>query len=166
VRKAAAGLKEERITDSRRSSLPAYFSDTCIRLFQPIHDLLPAATFREHRESRHALRIGIKKWRYFFEIVAPVLGCDCSSILVLLKEYQTILGRMNDVAVFGALCGSLALSRHERRFVEAILQAEDELLLQKLTELIEQKPLAYTFPLGGDVASLAKPANVRPSHSL
>ena len=27
------------------------------------------------------------------------------------------------------------------------LEAEDELLLQKLTELIEQKPLVYTFPL-------------------
>ncbi|GAC1465518.1 MAG: CHAD domain-containing protein [Desulfuromonadaceae bacterium] len=147
VRKAAARLKEERIADSGNSSLPVYFSDTCIRLYQPIHDLLPGATSREHRESRHALRIAIKKWRYFFEIVAPVLGHDYSSTVGLLKEYQTILGCMNDVAVFGALCGRLALSRHERGFVETILQAEDALLLQKLTELIEQKPLTYTFLL-------------------
>jgi CHAD domain-containing protein len=147
VRKAAAGLKEERIASSGNSSLPTFFSDTCLRLFQPIHDLLPVATSREHRESLHALRIAIKKWRYFFEIAAPVLGCDCSSILGLLKEYQTILGRINDVAVFGTLCGTLALSRHERGFVETILHAEDELLLQKLSELIEQKPLIYTFLL-------------------
>jgi hypothetical protein len=73
-----------------------------------------------------------------------VLGADAGEILGLLKEYQTILGRMNDVAEFGALCGSLGLSRHERVFVEGILQKEDELLLQKLTELIEQKPLIYT----------------------
>ena len=146
VRKAVSCLEEGRITGSGGSSLPAYFSDTCIRLYQPIHDLLPVATTPEQRASRHLLRIAIKKWRYFFEIVAPVLGADAASMLGLLKEYQTILGRMNDVAEFGALCGGLALSRHERVFAERILQAEDELLLLKLAELIEQKPLVYTFP--------------------
>lgn len=147
ARKAAAGLKEGRRADSSGVTLPAYFSDSSIRLFQPIHDLLPLATSREQSGSRHLLRIAIKKWRYFIEIVAPVLGFDAGSILGLLKEYQTLLGRMNDVAVFGGLCGRLDLSRHERRFVEATLQTEEELLLQKLAELIEQKPLAYTFPL-------------------
>ncbi len=147
VRKAAAGLKEERISSSRSSSLTTYFSDTCLRLFQPIHDLLPVATSREHREPRHALRIAIKKWRYFFEISAPVLGYDFSSTVELLKEYQTILGRMNDVAEFGSLCGKLELTRHERVFAERILQGEDDLLLQKLVALIGQKPLTYTYPV-------------------
>jgi CHAD domain-containing protein len=146
VRKAAAKLEEGQIAVDKSSSLSTYFSDTCLSLFQPIRDLQPAATSPEQRKSRHALRIAIKKWRYFFEIAAPVLERDCSSILGQLKEYQTILGRMNDIAVFGELCGSLTLSRHERRFIEATLHAEDELLLQKLTELIKQKPLAYTLP--------------------
>lgn len=142
VQKAASGMDE----NNGRDTLPAYFSSSCIRLFQPIHDLLPLATSREQRGSRHLLRIAIKKWRYFFEIVAPVLGSDADSILGLLKEYQTLLGRMNDVAEFGELCGRLELSRHERRFAEAVLQGEDELLQLKLAELIEQKPLTYTFP--------------------
>jgi len=146
VRKAAARLEEHRITAGNACTLPACFSDTCIRLYQPIHELLPLATSPGQRGSRHLLRIAIKKWRYFFEIVAPVLGSDAGFILGLLKEYQTLLGRMNDIAVFGALCGSLTLSRHERVFVERILQKEDELLLQKLAELIEHKPLVYTFP--------------------
>lgn len=144
VRKAAARLKAGGRADSRDDNLPAYFSDSCIRLFQPIHDLIPVATSREGRESRHALRIAIKKWRYFLEITGPVTGSDVSSTLALLKEYQSILGRMNDVAEFGVLCGRLALTRHERGFVETVLQAEDELLLRKLTGLIKQKPLAYT----------------------
>jgi CHAD domain-containing protein len=146
VRKAAVGMEEGRSTDHAGVTLPAYFSDSCIRLFQPIHDLLPLATSREQSGSRHLLRIAIKKWRYFFEIITPVLGSDAGSILGLLKEYQTILGRMNDVAEFGELCGRLDLSQHERRFIEATLQGEDEQLLLKLAELIEQKPLAYTFP--------------------
>jgi len=146
VRKAVACFEEVRSTGSGESTLPAYFSDRCIRLYQPIHDLLPIAASREQRASRHLLRIAIKKWRYFLEIVAPVLGSDAGSILGLLKEYQTVLGCMNDVAEFGELCGRVDLSRHERQFVEAVLQREDDVLLLKLAELIKQRPLAYTFP--------------------
>lgn len=145
VRKAAARLAANHISADKEGSLPGYFSDTCRRLYQPIHDLLPTATSPEQRGPRHQLRIAIKKWRYFFEIVTPVLGSDATQILGLLKEYQTILGRMNDVAVFGALCDSLTLSRRERMFVESTLQREDELLLKQLVELIRQKPLVYTF---------------------
>lgn len=147
VRKAAAGMEEERGTDNGVDTLPAYFSATGLRLFQPIRDLLPLATSREQRDSRHLLRIAIKKWRYFLEIAAPLLGYEAGSILGLLKEYQTILGRMNDIVEFGALSNSLDLSRHERVFVERILQGEDELLLQELIALIEHKPLVYTFRL-------------------
>ena len=147
VRKAAAGMGKSRRTAKGKDALSDHFSESCSRLFQPIHELLPGATSREQRKSRHLLRIAIKKWRYCFEIAAPVLGCDVSYISGLLKEYQTILGRMNDVAEFGALCKSLELSRHERMFIERILRKEDELLLQKLAALIEEKPLTYTFLL-------------------
>lgn len=145
VRKAAARLEEQRMTAGKPCPLPACFSDTCTNLYQPIHDLLPLAASPDQRGSRHLLRIAVKKWRYFFETVAPVLGFDAGSILGLLKEYQTVLGRMNDVAVFGALCGSLTLSRRERGFIETTLRAEEERLLRKLVDLIAQKPLAYTF---------------------
>lgn len=141
VRKAAFRIEADRTTAGRLVA-PAYFSDICSQLFQPIRELLPAATLREHSESRHALRIAIKKWRYFFEIAAPLLGYDAGPIQGYLKEYQTILGRMNDVAAFGALCSSLELSRHERLFIETTLQTENEHLLKDLTELITRKPLA------------------------
>lgn len=144
VQRAAAGVESRLTGESRNFPLPPYFSDTCERLFQPIQELLPDATSRERRASRHALRIAIKKCRYFLEIIAPVVGYDCRPAVELLREYQTILGRMNDVVVFGALCDDLALPRRERGFVEGILKGEEELLLKDLTELIEQKPLACT----------------------
>lgn len=144
VRKASERLTKKR--KSRQTPQRDYFSTTGIKLYRPIHKLLPIARKKSKRESRHALRIAIKKWRYFFEIMAPVLERDCSAILALLKEYQTILGRMNDIAEFEALCGTLSLSRNERRFVKGTLHAEDEQLLRQLTELITQKPLVYTFP--------------------
>lgn len=91
------------------------------------------------------MRIAIKKWRYFFEIVAPILDRDYGAVLGLLKEYQTVLGRMNDVAEFGLLCRNLKLSPTEHEHIEKILRAEDELLLECFTALVERKPLSYTF---------------------
>ena len=144
VRKAADSLEESQIAHNTTLPLATCFSDTGTALFQTIELLLPTALAPGQRESRHALRIAIKKWRYFLEITAPVLKRDYSSTLGLLKEYQTILGRMNDVAEFGILCSGLTLSRRERTFIETTLRAEDELLLEELGRLIEQKPLVHT----------------------
>ena len=142
VRESATRLAKKRIARTT-PSLPDHFSATGVTLFRPISKLLPIVHSRKNHESRHALRIAIKKWRYFFEIAAPVLERDGSAILALLKEYQTILGHMNDVVEFGVLCGGLKLSRLERHTARMALRAEEELLMRKLAELIEQKPLSF-----------------------
>ncbi|MHB8058508.1 MAG: CHAD domain-containing protein [Desulfuromonadaceae bacterium] len=141
VRRAADTLEENLIAVSRNLSLATCFNATGIATLQDVELLLPAALAPGQRESRHALRIAIKKWRYFLEITAPVLKLDYSPTLRLIKEYQTILGRMNDVAEFGILCSGLALSRREHTYIETTLQAEEALLLKQLAGLIEQKPL-------------------------
>jgi CHAD domain-containing protein len=145
VREVVAGLGEECITDRNRFSLLAYFSDVSIRLYLPIHQLQAVSTEPGHRASRHALRIAIKKWRYFFEIISQVLERDYAHILELLKEYQSILGRMNDIVEFELLLHNLELTPDVREYAEATLLAENDLLLENLTELVERKPLAYTF---------------------
>lgn len=145
VREIVSGLNEDSTTERNSISILAYFSEFSIRQYLPIHQLLAGSTAPEHRASRHALRIAIKKWRYFFEIIAQILDRDYTHILDLLKEYQSFLGRMNDIAVFEVLLGNLELPSNEREFVKKTLLAEDALLLEGFTELIERKPLAYAF---------------------
>lgn len=145
VRKIVAEVNDASIKKRNSVSLLAYFSDVSIRQYLPIHRLLGVAVIPKRRSSRHALRIAIKKWRYFFEIITLILGCNFSQILETLKEYQSILGRMNDIAEFEMLLVPLKLPRKERANLKAILSAEDAVLLARLTELIEQKPLVYTF---------------------
>ena len=145
VREIVAALNEGCLADRHGFSLQAYFSETSIRQYLPIHRLLAVSMVPEQRESRHALRIAIKKWRYVLEIVSTVLDCDYSALLGLLKEYQSILGRMNDIAEFEILLKALELPRNERDQAEAILRHEDALLLEMFSELIERKPLVYTF---------------------
>lgn len=145
VLEVAEELSGRRIKSLKKISLTAYLSGFSVKLFQRINDLMPTATVPDQRESRHALRIAIKKWRYFFEIIAPVLEIDNGAVLGHLKEYQTVLGRMNDVVEFGLLCHSLKLSSAEFEHIEEILLTEDQLLLERFATLVEQKPLRYTF---------------------
>ncbi len=145
VREMVAGVNDDSILKRNSISLLAYFSDASIRQYLPIHRLLAGSTVPEHRASRHALRIAIKKWRYFFEIIATVLDRDYTPILELLKEYQSILGRMNDIVEFKVLLRNLKLPPDEREYTKVILLAEDKRLLESFTELVERKPLGYAF---------------------
>jgi CHAD domain-containing protein len=145
VREMVAGLNKNCITERNRFSFLAYFSDVSIRQYLPIHSLIASAVVPEHRTSRHALRVAIKKWRYFLEIISSVLDRDYTALLELLKEYQSILGRMNDIVEFEAMIETLNLSSEDRKQLKSILQAEDNVLLENLATLIEQKPLTYTF---------------------
>jgi CHAD domain-containing protein len=147
VRGIVARLNREQIAESNRFSLVAYFSDVSIRLFLPIHRLLSIAAVPGNRSARHALRIAIKKWRYFFEIISPILDRDHTSVLDLLKEYQSVLGSMNDIVEFEILLNKLKLPTPVRESASGIFLAEDALLLEKFSALIEQKPLSYTFLL-------------------
>jgi CHAD domain-containing protein len=145
VREMVAGVNEVSITERNSISLLAYFSDLSIRQYLPIHQLLAVSTVPEHHASRHALRIAIKKWRYFFELISVILDRDYTPLLELLKEYQSILGRMNDIAEFKILLKTVKRTHNERAFVKATLEAESTRLLDDFTALIERKPLTYTF---------------------
>ncbi len=147
VRKMAAGLNAETITLRNNISVPAYLSEAYLNQYLPVHPLLAGALSPEHRATRHALRIIIKKWRYFLEIVTPILERDYAPLLEQLKEYQSILGRMNDLAEFGLLLNKLKLPPTERTQAEATLLTEDARLLKSFRELSELKPLAASFQI-------------------
>lgn len=145
ARDMVAALYEDRITKRRLVSLPAYFSDVSIRLYLPIQQLLERSGATAEGASRHALRIAIKKWRYFLELAAPVLDRDYTDVLGLLREYQAVLGRMNDIREFEELLDNMEVPRDERDHGKALLMAEDARLLEVFRELVERKPLNYTF---------------------
>lgn len=145
VREMVSGIHELSITQRNSVSLLAYFSDVSIRHYLPVHRLLAVSAAPEHRTSRHALRIAIKKWRYFFEIIATILDREYTPVLELLKEYQSMLGRMNDIVEFKLLLCNLKLPPDEREYAEAAFRAEETHLLESFSELVERKPIAYTF---------------------
>jgi len=130
---------------SNRFSLLAYFSDASIRMFFPIQHALAASNRPECHETRHELRIAIKKWRYFFEIVSQVIERDYITVLEKLKEYQSVLGSMNDIIEFEALVRKMKLPKSEQNATTAALNAENLALMTRFDKLVKKKPLTYTF---------------------
>lgn len=145
VREIVAVLNMDAI--SRRSSLSmlAYFSEVSIKQFLPIHQMLQVSLMPEQHSTRHALRIAIKKWRYFLEIVSTILDREYTPLLEQLKEYQTFLGKMNDINEFVVLTDNLKLPGRVREYVTTTLKSEEKYLLERFSELTDLKPLTYTF---------------------
>jgi CHAD domain-containing protein len=128
-------------------SLPVYLSGKSIQRYQAVYDLLLPATIPENVETRHALRIAIKKWRYLLETLGQVSHHDYSALLESLKEYQTQLGRLNDMVEIGAMCGTLTLPPPEREELAAALARDSAVYLARFIETAAACPLQYTFSL-------------------
>lgn len=145
VRRMVAGVNETSIAERSSITLLAYFSDVSIRQYMSIHQLLAGAANPGNGSSRHALRIAIKKWRYFFEIIGTILDRDYGTFLEQLKEYQAVLGRMNDIVEFEVLLRGTKVPPEERESAKEALKAEETRLLDAFAELVERNPLSYTF---------------------
>jgi CHAD domain-containing protein len=128
-------------------SLPVYLSETSIQRYQAVYDLHVAATTPENADTRHALRIAIKKWRYLLETLGLVCRQDYAATLETLKEYQTLLGLLNDMVEFGALCETLRLPVHESEMIAAALKRDSAAYLARFMETSATLPLHYTFSL-------------------
>jgi CHAD domain-containing protein len=128
-------------------TLPVYLSKKSIQRYQAVYDLLVPATIPENMETRHALRIAIKKWRYLMEALGQVCQHDYSAILETLKEYQTLLGRLNDMVEFKALSNSLGLPQHESEEIATALARDTVAYLARFIETAAARQLQYTFSL-------------------
>ena len=145
VSEIVATITADSIRKRNMPSFASYLSTTSITLFESIYKHLPATIRPENTEKRHALRIAIKKWRYFLEIADRILERDYGAILELLKKYQTLLGSMNDMAVYAATCRKTGLTASELESVEQLLSLENKRLFDEFVKLVETEPISYTF---------------------
>lgn len=146
VRGAAAAL----VTPDNIASqgFLALFSERNLQLYRPIHELLPLVARPEMIDERHALRIAVKKWRYFTELLQETLGGDRSEQLQLLRRYQTLLGDMNDRQVFCTLLQETPeLPEELRQQLQQRINREQRKLLKRFCELLQSRPLTYHFEL-------------------
>jgi len=146
IRNAAAAL----VTPDNIASqgLLALLSERNLALYYPIHALLPLVAAPEMVEERHALRIAVKKWRYFTELLHAILCGKQQVLLDQLRQYQSVLGDMNDRVVIAALLqGAADLPEPVREKQLKNIAKEQRKLLKKLCDLLIANPIAYCFEL-------------------
>lgn len=151
---AAALVTPEHIASQ---GLLALLSERNLQLYQPIHTLQPLAALPEMVDERHALRIAVKKWRYFTELLHDILGHPSqAALLTQLRRYQTVLGDLNDREVFKQLLEEAELPEADQRRVRQQISREQAKLLKKFCTLLESQPFAYQFRLAAapEVTSL------------
>lgn len=115
-------------------------------LYRPIHGLLHLPELADHADERHRLRIAIKKWRYFSELLDSLCGRQPGQLVTLLKQYQTLLGDLNDREVFlGLVHNAVELSPAVRQRVATVITGQHQRLTAQFRTLLKHQPLKYQF---------------------
>lgn len=122
-----------------------YLSDYNMKLFKVIHHLLPLSVAPDAVLQRHALRISIKQWRYFLEILSELTHKDYGNILHRLRDYQVLLGHLNDLSVFTGIINKIGLSSTERNRFELIYQKLSEEYFRCYLSVVDRQPIKYEF---------------------
>lgn len=115
-------------------------------LFRPIHHLQLLPELAEQAEERHTLRIAVKKWRYFNELLALLRGARQDRLPALLKQYQTLLGELNDRELFLELIHTtVVLPAAVRQRIELLINDQHRQLVLQFKKLLKRHPLQYQF---------------------
>jgi CHAD domain-containing protein len=65
-----------------------------------LQQLLPDSLNEQNTAALHKLRIALKKFRYAFELTAPLNRDGYKELHAVLKEFQEVLGKIHDLDVF------------------------------------------------------------------
>ena len=126
----------------------SWLADRNLTLYRPIHQLLQLPELAERAEERHTLRIAVKKWRYFNELLAQLWLRRNDRQVALLKRYQGLLGELNDREVFLALVkGASGLEPQVRERVALVIAAQHRQLINDFKQLLSQQPLRYQLQI-------------------
>ncbi len=140
------GLRDAAARMPAGGRLAGLLSSHSLTLYRPIHDLLQLPRLAELAIERHALRIAIKKWRYFTELLEQLTGRDQTTLLAQLKTYQGLLGDLNDrELLLTQLQQDTGLTAETRERTTARMQRRRLQLVRRFTQLLMKQPLQYHY---------------------
>lgn len=133
-------------TAPARRRVVSRLADRSLALYRPIHQLQLVPELAELAEERHTLRIAVKKWRYFNELLDQALGRRPGQPATLLKQYQGLLGELNDRELFLIMVRETDLiDQQTRQRVLHTIKAQHRQLVEDFKRLQTRQPLQYQF---------------------
>jgi len=143
-----ASQRLQKPAETVSTAVYGWLSERNLSLYQAIQQFLQLPGLAELPEERHRLRIAIKKWRYFNELLAMVCARPHDQLVTLLKQYQSLLGNLNDREVFlGMLQAAAELPDPVRERAAVVIESQHHKLVQQFNRLLQRTPLQYQFYL-------------------
>jgi CHAD domain-containing protein len=97
-----------------------------------------------HVETIHSLRIAFKKFRYMLECVHPLVPGFTSKHFKLLRDYQTLMGRIQDSEVLQQALGKFT-SKSNKTGMEPVRQFFQSQYSNELKVFLENKTRLHDF---------------------
>lgn len=91
---------------------------------------------RKRSKARHKTRIALRELRYLLEVLMPMRQDSDRVTIKQLHQYQTALGRINDIAVFRKLFNKLEISGPALAYINDYMDDEESWLLALLSKKV------------------------------
>ena len=141
IEKILKTLRKITFDQDIQTSLIIYFTKLIHHDSRIIKLLIPDIMSDEKWKSLHPLRIFVRKLRYTLEIISIIFAEKLNRKIKILKQYQTILGCLNDVDEFRALTHKIRLNKLEMKRAKEKLLKKENLFVKKLEHLLKNKSL-------------------------
>nr|WP_246559502.1 CHAD domain-containing protein [Geoanaerobacter pelophilus] len=106
-----------------------YLSSKLLERETSLLQLLPGSLHEQDIHALHQLRIALKKFRYAFELTAPLNRNGYKNLYDIIKEFQEVLGKIHDLDVF------LGLLQEQERFDPKCAGQLEELIASRRKKL-------------------------------
>ena len=113
--------------------------------------LVADARVPEHASVQHRLRIAVKHYRYRIEVLSPFMSDGYRELLVHVKAYQEILGRIHDLDVFVEMVRGMNLSTGAEGALLKLLAAKRETSFSTFSAKLDTMPFEA---IGAGIRSL------------
>jgi CHAD domain-containing protein len=120
--------------------LSLFAKDAFDERLDAILKLVPAAMQEGEAVAQHLLRISVKHLRYRLEILSFLIGVPYEELHGALKEYQDLLGRMNDLQVFSGIIRNARLPFEIEKIVLDAIALKGGKLFAGFSKMLESTP--------------------------
>lgn len=109
-----------------------------------VAELLPLAADEKQVDAQHRLRIAVKRLRYRYELLAPLVGSGHAELLAIVKAYQDVLGTMHDLDLFAGMVDKRLPETSDTTRMLAEIAGQRHALFAAFSAMLLRSPLPDT----------------------
>jgi len=118
-----------------------FFSSKLLEREIMVRQLLPESLCEQNIDALHRLRIALKKFRYAFELTAPIIKHGYKDLYAIIKQYQEVLGKIHDLDVFREMVREYEFNPESTTYLTELISSRRNLLYAKFMSMHTKHPV-------------------------